>query len=105
MGVTIPSLQVVALLPTDKFWKLNESLIVTPQKSYSLGNLKEFFHDINFPEGWDFYMDTKSLVYDLIPPKVNVSYHSDHHANAAFRQLLLPPHYFSPNSKPSFSNW
>ncbi|XP_055341491.1 phospholipase A2 group XV-like [Paramacrobiotus metropolitanus] len=61
---------VAALLPSDKFWAKNETLIYTPQKVYNLGNLREFFYDLDFPEGWEFYQDTKNLVYDLIPPGV-----------------------------------
>ncbi|OQV12159.1 Group XV phospholipase A2 [Hypsibius exemplaris] len=63
---------VVTLLPTDKFWAKNETLISTPDKLYNLGNIKEFFEDLNYEDGWEFYQDTKNLVYDLTPPRVKV---------------------------------
>ena len=59
-------------MPTDKFWAKNETLISTPDKSYSLGNIHEFFTDLNYDDGWEFYQDTKNLVYDLTPPGVKV---------------------------------
>jgi len=63
---------VTALIPSDKFWAKNETLISTPEKVYNLGNLREFFHDLDFDQGWQFYQETKGLTYDLTPPRVKV---------------------------------
>lgn len=72
LAFCILHLQVVALFPRDKFWAKNETLISTPEKVYNLANIREFFSDINYDEGWEFYQDTKNLVYDLTPPRVKV---------------------------------
>lgn len=42
-------------------------------KNYTLGNVEEFFHDINYTNGYKQYQLTGFLLGNLDPPKVTVS--------------------------------
>ncbi|XP_054719504.1 phospholipase A2 group XV-like [Uloborus diversus] len=68
---TCPSLAYV--LPSDSLWKQDEVLVITQEKNYTLGNLYDFFKDINFPVGYEMYKDTYSYaVKSLQPPNVEI---------------------------------
>lgn len=66
------------LMPSDKFWDANETLVVTDKRNYTVNDYNAFFKDINYTDGWNMYLDTKDLIHDLTPPGVEVSF-SVHH--------------------------
>ncbi|GAV04642.1 hypothetical protein RvY_14900 [Ramazzottius varieornatus] len=62
----------IFLIPNEKFWPLNATLVSTPNKKYSLGNLRDFFADLDLLDGWEIYQDVKNLTQSLVPPNVKV---------------------------------
>ncbi|KAK2724865.1 hypothetical protein QYM36_001365 [Artemia franciscana] len=60
------------LMPSKHFWAIDEPLVKTANKSYGVGSYEEFFKDINYPDGYDMWLDTKDLIPDLSPPDVEV---------------------------------
>lgn len=60
------------LLPSDKFWAPDDVLIETADKNYTVANYEEFFHDINWPIGYEMWLDNKDAIHDLLPPGVEV---------------------------------
>jgi len=67
---TFPSL--AYLMPSDTFWNENEILMRNGNKTYAVNNYKELFEDINYPTGYNMWLDTKNLTYRLTPPEVEV---------------------------------
>lgn len=66
---TLPS--TAFLFPNPKLWAEKDVLVITPEKNYTTVNLKEFFEDIKYPDGYQHYLD----VYEdwiLNPPGVKV---------------------------------
>ncbi|XP_043467328.1 phospholipase A2 group XV-like isoform X1 [Leptopilina heterotoma] len=68
--ITSPSLG--WLLPSTLFWKNSEILVQTDQKNYTLLNLKEFFIDINVPNGWEFRIDNEKYQKYFEAPEVKL---------------------------------
>ncbi|KAK9888719.1 hypothetical protein WA026_000945 [Henosepilachna vigintioctopunctata] len=68
--ITAPSL--AWLLPSPLYWKGNEVLIQTDRKNFSLDNLKEYFYDISYPDGWEMKKDTEKYQLEFKPPGVEV---------------------------------
>ncbi|GFR74991.1 group XV phospholipase A2-like [Elysia marginata] len=60
------------LMPHDKFWGPEETLIVTEHRNYTVDDFKDFFHDIDYPNAWQMRLDTQNLTRDLIPPGVHL---------------------------------
>ncbi|XP_059163552.1 phospholipase A2 group XV-like [Physella acuta] len=60
------------LMPSEKFWKPSEVLVMTPKKNYTVVDYKEFFADLNFTDGYEMRKDTENLIGDLTPPEVTV---------------------------------
>lgn len=68
---TFPSM--AFLLPRSTFWDENEIIIRhVGSKNYSISNLKEFFHDLDFDTGYEMWLDTKDVLSDLPAPNVEV---------------------------------
>lgn len=60
------------LMPYDTFWTENEILVYGPFANYTVKDYKQFFHDIEFPDGYLVRQDTENLVKKLDPPRVEV---------------------------------
>lgn len=68
--ITSPSL--AWLLPSRLFWKPDEVLVQTERKNFTLGNLKEFFDSIEYPNGWEMRKDTEPYQLNFTPPGVEL---------------------------------
>ncbi|XP_065162884.1 phospholipase A2 group XV-like isoform X2 [Atheta coriaria] len=68
--ITNPSL--AWLLPSSLFWKPDEVLVQTDKKNYSLSNIKEYFYDLDYMDGWDMHKDTKPYTLNFTAPGVEV---------------------------------
>ncbi|XP_066594723.1 lysosomal phospholipase A and acyltransferase-like [Prorops nasuta] len=68
--ITSPSLG--WLVPSRLFWKETEVLIQTQEKNYTLANLKDYFIDVDVPNGWEFRKDNEKYQLDFTPPGVEV---------------------------------
>lgn len=60
------------LMPSEKFWKPSEVLVMTAKRNYTVVDYKEFFTDLNFTDGYEMRKDTENLIGDLTPPEVTV---------------------------------
>lgn len=65
---TFPSL--AYLMPSDKFWSHDEVLMSADNKNYTTRNLDELFADIDYPVGYNMWLDTRNLTYDMTPPGI-----------------------------------
>lgn len=80
------------LMPYDTFWADDEILVYAPSANYTVKKYKEFFHDIEFPDGFLMRQDTENLVKRLDPPAVEVHclYGVNVKTPGAFSYLDLP---------------
>lgn len=67
---TFPSL--AYLMPSDKFWGPDEVLMESALRNYTVQNYREFFEDINYLTGYEMWLDTRNLTYNMDPPGVEV---------------------------------
>ncbi|CAH8449756.1 hypothetical protein MS3_00010098 [Schistosoma haematobium] len=49
------------LLPDPRVWSASEKFVITPKRNYSAHDMKAFFNDISFPQGYLMMKETKSL--------------------------------------------
>ncbi|KAF5269291.1 hypothetical protein FQR65_LT02592 [Abscondita terminalis] len=68
--ITSPSL--AWLLPSPYFWPHTETLVETEHKNYSLSNLEDYFHDIQYTDGWEMKKDTDPYRVNVTAPGVEV---------------------------------
>ena len=45
---------------------------MTEHRNYTVKDYKDFFHDINFLDGWEIRQDTQNLIRNLTPPGVRM---------------------------------
>ncbi|GFO20649.1 group XV phospholipase a2 [Plakobranchus ocellatus] len=64
------------LMPSNKLWGPEEVMVVTEHRNYTVADFKDYFHDLNFPDGWQMHLDTQGLLNNLTAP--NVSLHCVH---------------------------
>nr|CDJ86003.1 Lecithin:cholesterol acyltransferase domain containing protein [Haemonchus contortus] len=60
------------LFPSRAVWNDTEVLASTAEKNYTMANVQEFFHDINYPTGWEQYKVAAQLNGDLHAPGVKL---------------------------------
>ncbi|VDK68485.1 unnamed protein product [Litomosoides sigmodontis] len=60
------------LFPSYNVWKEDEILATVDNKNYTLGNVKQFFEDIDYEVGWYQYRNTAHLLGDFQAPNVEV---------------------------------
>ncbi|KAK5971330.1 Phosphatidylcholine-sterol acyltransferase [Trichostrongylus colubriformis] len=60
------------LFPSKAVWNDTDILATTSEKNYTLANVQEFFHDIDYPLGWEQYKVAAQLNGDLKAPGVKV---------------------------------
>uniref|UniRef100_F1L2M6 Group XV phospholipase A2 n=1 Tax=Ascaris suum TaxID=6253 RepID=F1L2M6_ASCSU len=60
------------LFPSYNLWNETEVFATTPNKNYSMANVKEFFFDMNYTDGWSQYQNTAYLLGKLEAPNVEV---------------------------------
>ncbi|KRT78941.1 hypothetical protein AMK59_6658 [Oryctes borbonicus] len=60
------------LMPSKNYWKTDEVLVQTDSKNYTLSNIKDYFIDVEYPEGWEMYQDTLLHSLNLTAPGVEV---------------------------------
>lgn len=68
--ISMPSL--AFLLPYPAFWKPNEVLVRTRTRTYTYAQMKEFFDDLGYPNGWEMRKDNQQYVDDFAPPNVEI---------------------------------
>ena len=59
-------------MPSVNFWDKDEVVVVTPTRNYTVSDYKDLFDDIQFPTGFDYWMNNKDLVDELKPPEVEL---------------------------------
>lgn len=67
---TSPSLS--WLLPSSRLWSSEEILVQTSARNYTVNDFRDFFNDIDFPDGYHMWEDTHPLIHDLVAPGVEV---------------------------------
>uniref|UniRef100_A0A0N4WG24 Lecithin:cholesterol acyltransferase n=1 Tax=Haemonchus placei TaxID=6290 RepID=A0A0N4WG24_HAEPC len=60
------------LFPSRAVWNDTEVLASTAEKNYTMANVQEFFHDINYPTGWEQYKVAAQLNGNLNAPGVKL---------------------------------
>lgn len=67
---TFPSL--AYLLPTKEVFKNDQVLVRNRQKLYTVNDYQQFFRDIDYPTGYEMWLDVKNLTSHMTPPGVEV---------------------------------
>lgn len=70
MLTSTPSL--AYLMPSPLFWKPDQVLISTADRSYTVNDYQAFYEGIKHPEGWEIYKDVLPYIKDFSPPGVEV---------------------------------
>jgi len=60
------------VMPSLNFWNESEIVVVAPTRNYTVRQYKEFFDDINFPTGYEYWLNNKDLLKELEPPGVEL---------------------------------
>jgi lysophospholipase-3 len=60
------------VMPNLNFWEEDEVVVVSPIRNYTVHQYKEFFDDINFPTGYDYWINSKDLLDVLKPPEIEL---------------------------------
>lgn len=68
--ISMPSL--AFLLPYPDFWEPSEVLVRTRKRTYTYAQLKEFFDDLGYPNGWEMRVDNQKYVEKFPAPNVEV---------------------------------
>lgn len=67
---TFPSL--TYLLPTKDIWPENKVLLEHKDKKYTVNDYEQFFNDIDYPIGYQMWLDTRNLSSPITAPEVEV---------------------------------
>lgn len=67
---TFPSL--AYLLPSKEVWPAEKVLVKNRDKRYTVNDYQQFFHDINYPTGYEMWLDVKNLTSPSTAPGVEV---------------------------------
>ncbi|CAF4597601.1 unnamed protein product, partial [Rotaria magnacalcarata] len=59
-------------MPSVNFWGEDETIVVAPKRNYTVNDFKEFFDDIEFPTGYEYWLNNKDLLQELTPPEVEL---------------------------------
>ena len=59
-------------MPYDSFWGPDEVLVSRPGRNYTIRDFKQFFDDLDYPQGWFMRQDTENLLGILDAPNVEV---------------------------------
>ncbi|CAF0944065.1 unnamed protein product, partial [Didymodactylos carnosus] len=89
------------VMPSPNFWSADEVLVATPFKNYTVQNYKEFFTDINYPTGYQFWLNVKDLVDELKPPEIEV--HALYSSQMSTPGVLLYDERTFPDLQPTVS--
>ncbi|KHN84473.1 Group XV phospholipase A2 [Toxocara canis] len=60
------------LFPSYNVWNESDAFAFTDTKNYSVRNVKEFFEDIKYEDGWSQYENTAHLLGNLDAPNVEI---------------------------------
>lgn len=66
---TYPSTAFLMPTPSDT-WTKENVLIITPKRNYTAWDYQALFNDINYPRGYDMFLEVENLTSHLIPPNV-----------------------------------
>ena len=58
------------MMPSDEFWRPNETLVVSPTKNYTIKDMESLFTAINYTTGYMMWEDTRKLLNPLKAPGV-----------------------------------
>ena len=68
INVLLPSSAFV--MPSLNLWNKDEVVVVSPKRNYTVHDYKEFFDDINYPTGYEYWLNNKVLYNETIPPEI-----------------------------------
>jgi lysophospholipase-3 len=60
------------VMPSTNFWDKDEVVVVSPQRNYTVHQYEDFFNDIQFPTGYEYWLNNKDLFDELKPPEIEV---------------------------------
>ena len=60
------------VMPSPTFWDKDEVVIVSPQRNYTVHDYKELFEDIQYPTGYEYWLNNKDLLDVLKPPGIEI---------------------------------
>ena len=67
---SVPSTAFV--MPSVNFWSKDEVVVVTPQRNYTVNDYEALFNDIQYPLGYEFWLNNKDLLKELEPPRIEI---------------------------------
>jgi len=58
------------VMPSLDFWDKDEVVVVSPIRNYTVNQYKEFFDDIKYPTGYEYWLNNKDLLDATRPPEI-----------------------------------
>lgn len=59
-------------MPSVNFWGKDEVVVVSARRNYTVYDYQQLFNDIDFPTGYQYWLNNKDLVDELKPPEVEL---------------------------------
>ena len=59
-------------MPSLNFWEKDEVVIVSPQRNYTVHDYKDLFDDIQYPTGYEYWLNNKDRLDELTPPGIEI---------------------------------
>ncbi|CAF3711314.1 unnamed protein product [Rotaria sp. Silwood1] len=87
------------VMPSVNFWTKDEIVIVAPTRNYTVYQYKEFFDDIEYPIGYEYWLNNKNLLEELKPP--NIELHEIYSSQMPTPGVLLYNNHSFPDLQPA----
>ena len=59
-------------MPSVHYWDKDEVVVVGPQRNYTVNDYQTLFDDIQFPTGYQYWLNNKDLAQELKPPEIEI---------------------------------
>lgn len=67
---SVPSTAFV--MPSINFWSKDEVVVVSAQRNYTAYDYEALFNDIQYPLGYEYWLNNKDLLNELKPPEIEI---------------------------------
>lgn len=59
-------------MPSINFWPKDEVVVVSAQRNYTAYDYEALFNDIQYPLGYEYWLNNKDLLNELKPPEIEI---------------------------------
>jgi len=59
-------------MPSINFWDKDEIVVISAQRNYTVNDYEALFNDIQFPTGYEYWLNNKDLLDELKAPEIEL---------------------------------